>query len=135
MMKRRSTRRGPCAGGGKSAPAQSVVRVHSVRHAHARCRRLGLALEPHGADLLRSPVSRLRHARRRPPITDACLVPRGDLFLAAVVCSPLDLLARQYLFTAEAVEQMLVGLVAAHLLVLGTPEKANQLVLPKGAKP
>src|SRR5207249_2495572 len=91
---------------------------------HARCRLLGLALEPHGADLLRSPVSRLRHARRRPPITDACLVPRGDLFLAAVVCSPLDLLARQYLFTAEAVEQMLVGLVAAHLLVLGTPEKA-----------
>ena len=48
----------------------------------------------------------------------------GDLFLAAVVCSPLDLLARQYLFTAEAVEQMLVGLVATHLLVLGTPEKA-----------
>ncbi|MEO8098530.1 MAG: cytochrome c oxidase assembly protein [Acidobacteriota bacterium] len=48
----------------------------------------------------------------------------GVLFLAIVVCSPLDLLARQYLFTAEAVEQVLIGLVVAHLLVRGTPEKA-----------
>lgn len=48
----------------------------------------------------------------------------GDVFLSAVVCSPLDLLARQYLFTAEALEQMLIGLLAAYLFVLGTPENA-----------
>ncbi len=48
----------------------------------------------------------------------------GDVFLAAIVCSPLDLLARQYLFTAEALEQMLIGLLAAYLFVLGAPENA-----------
>lgn len=48
----------------------------------------------------------------------------GDIFLAVVVCSPVDLLARQYLFTAEALEQMLIGLLAAYLLVLGAPENA-----------
>ncbi len=53
----------------------------------------------------------------------ACFL-AGDIFLAIVVCSPLDLLARQYLFTAEAVEQMLIGLVATYLLVLGAPERA-----------
>jgi len=48
----------------------------------------------------------------------------GDVLLAAVVCSPLDLLAEKYLLTAEAVEQVLIGLVLTYLLVLGTPEKA-----------
>ena len=48
----------------------------------------------------------------------------GDVFLAVVVCSPLDFLARQYLFTAEALEQVLVGLLAAYLLVRGAPEIA-----------
>ena len=48
----------------------------------------------------------------------------ADVFLAAVVCSPLDLLARQYLFTAEALERVLIGLLAAYLFVLGTPENA-----------
>src|SRR5579864_5217216 len=48
----------------------------------------------------------------------------ADTFLAIVVCSPLDLLARQYLFTAEAVEQMTIGLVASYLFVLAVPEKA-----------
>src|SRR5579862_3777941 len=48
----------------------------------------------------------------------------GDVFLAVVVCSPLDLLARQYLFTAEALEQVFIGLLAAYLLVLGAPESA-----------
>src|SRR5260370_22884089 len=48
----------------------------------------------------------------------------ADTFLAIVVCSPLDLLARQYLFTAEAVEQMTIGLVASYLFVLSVPEKA-----------
>jgi cytochrome c oxidase assembly factor CtaG len=46
------------------------------------------------------------------------------LFLAVVVCSPLDLVAQQYLLTAEAIEQVLIGMVAAYLLVLGTPEEA-----------
>lgn len=46
------------------------------------------------------------------------------IILAMVVCSPLDLLARQYLLTAEAIEQVLIGLVVTFMLVLGTPEKA-----------
>jgi cytochrome c oxidase assembly factor CtaG len=48
----------------------------------------------------------------------------GEAFLAMLVCSPLDVLARQYLFTAEAAQQMLIVLVAAYLLVVGTPGKA-----------
>jgi putative membrane protein len=48
----------------------------------------------------------------------------GDVFLAVVACSPLDLLARQYLFTAEALERVLIGLLAAYLFVLGAPEKS-----------
>lgn len=48
----------------------------------------------------------------------------GEALLAIIVCSPLDLLARRYLFTAEAVEQMLLGLVASYLLVMGVPENA-----------
>jgi putative membrane protein len=47
----------------------------------------------------------------------------GDVFLGAVVCSPLDVCARQYLFTAESIEQVLIGLVATYLLVLGAPEQ------------
>ena len=47
----------------------------------------------------------------------------GEILLAVLVCSPLDLLARQYLFTAEAVEQVLLALVVPYLLVLGIPEK------------
>jgi cytochrome c oxidase assembly factor CtaG len=48
----------------------------------------------------------------------------GIVFLAVVVCSPLDLMARQYLLTAEAIEQMLIALVASYLFLLGTPESA-----------
>lgn len=48
----------------------------------------------------------------------------GDFLLATVVCSPLDLCARQYLVTAESIEQLLIGLVVPHLLVRGIPEKA-----------
>jgi putative membrane protein len=48
----------------------------------------------------------------------------GDILLATVVCSPLDLVARHYLLPAEAVEQLLIGLVVTYLLVLGAPEKA-----------
>ena len=47
----------------------------------------------------------------------------GDLFLAVVVCSPLDQLARHYLLTAEIIEQMLIAMVATYALVLGTPER------------
>jgi putative membrane protein len=46
----------------------------------------------------------------------------AELFLAAVVCSPLDLMARQYLLTAEAIEQILIALVASYLFVLSAPE-------------
>ncbi len=48
----------------------------------------------------------------------------GVLLLAAIVCSPLDILARQYLLTAEAVEQILIGLVVTYLLVSGLPARA-----------
>ena len=48
----------------------------------------------------------------------------GDVFLATVVCSPLDLLARQYLLTAEEVEQVLIALAATYLLVRGVPQSA-----------
>ncbi len=61
-------------------------------------------------------------ARLRPSRTLAWFL-AGDLFLAVVVCSPLDLCARQYLLTAETIEQMLIGLIAVYLLVLGTPQK------------
>lgn len=48
----------------------------------------------------------------------------GEILFAAVVCSPLDLLARQYLFTAEAMEQLLLALVVPYVLVRGVPERA-----------
>ncbi|HME05622.1 MAG TPA: cytochrome c oxidase assembly protein [Bryobacteraceae bacterium] len=48
----------------------------------------------------------------------------GVSLLAAVVCSPLDILARQYLLTAEAVEQILIALVVTYLLVKGLPAGA-----------
>ncbi len=47
----------------------------------------------------------------------------GEILLAAVVCSPLDVLARQYLLTAEAIEQLLLALVVPYLLVRGIPER------------
>lgn len=47
----------------------------------------------------------------------------GVFFFGVVVSSPLDVLARQYLFTAEAVEQVLISLVAGHLIILGMPVK------------
>jgi cytochrome c oxidase assembly factor CtaG len=52
----------------------------------------------------------------------------ADAFFVLVVCSPLDLLAHQYLLTAEAVEQMGIGLVASYLLVLGVPRSAVRLL-------
>ncbi len=45
----------------------------------------------------------------------------GVFLLAILVCSPLDLLAREYLFTANAIDQMLIGLVVPYLLVRGMP--------------
>lgn len=45
----------------------------------------------------------------------------AELFLATIVCSPLDLLARQYLFTAEAVERILIALIAPYLFLLSMP--------------
>jgi len=46
----------------------------------------------------------------------------AEIFLAVVVCSPLDLIARQYLLTGEAIEQLSIGLVASYLFTLGAPE-------------
>jgi cytochrome c oxidase assembly factor CtaG len=51
----------------------------------------------------------------------------GVGFIALVMCSPLDLLAREYLFTAYAIEQMLIGLVAPYLLVRGMPGKGVRI--------
>ncbi len=58
----------------------------------------------------------------------------GVVFIAVVVCSPLDLLAREYLFTAYAIEQMLIGLVAPYFLVRGMPGKGARIpMLPAWA--
>lgn len=47
----------------------------------------------------------------------------AEILLATLVCSPLDLLGRDYLLTAEALEQMLILLVASYLLLLGTSDR------------
>lgn len=49
----------------------------------------------------------------------------GEVFLAIVMCSPLDVLARRYLLTAEAIEQMSIGFVASYMFVLGAPERVR----------
>jgi cytochrome c oxidase assembly factor CtaG len=51
----------------------------------------------------------------------------GVVFLCMVLCSPLDLLAREYLFTAYAIEQLLIGLVTTGLLVRGMPEMGRRI--------
>jgi putative membrane protein len=43
----------------------------------------------------------------------------GDALLAVILCSPLDLLARNYLFTAEAIERIFLALTIPYLLVRG----------------
>ncbi len=45
----------------------------------------------------------------------------GIVLLATIVCSPLDVLAREYLFTAYAIEQMLIGIVVPYFLARGMP--------------
>lgn len=47
----------------------------------------------------------------------------GDALLALILCSPLDLLARDYLFTAEAVERVFVFFTVPYLLMRGFSEK------------
>lgn len=49
----------------------------------------------------------------------------AEALIAAVTCSPLDLLARQYLLTAEAVERVFLGLAAPYLLVLAIPRRSR----------
>ena len=63
----------------------------------------------------------------------------GNLLLALVLCSPLDLLARNYLFTAEAIERLLVALTVPYLLIRGVTEKMahrsrlDRIVIPYAA--
>jgi cytochrome c oxidase assembly factor CtaG len=52
----------------------------------------------------------------------------GDLLLAVVLCSPIELVARNYLFTAEAIERLIVGLTVPYLLVRGMTEKFGRRV-------
>ena len=60
----------------------------------------------------------------------------GDLLLALVLCSPLDLLARNYLFTAEAIERLLLVFIVPYLLIRGLTEKmAQRLRLDRIAVP
>ncbi len=51
----------------------------------------------------------------------------GVALFATIVCSPLDLLAREYLFTAYAIEQMLIGLVIPYFLVRGMRSKGVRI--------
>ena len=54
----------------------------------------------------------------------------GVLLLAVVLCSPLDLLARDYLFTAEAIERILLALTIPYLLVRGATERIAPFRIP-----
>lgn len=47
----------------------------------------------------------------------------GESVFIGVVCSPLDALAHEYLFTAEALERIAISQIATYLLVLGIREK------------
>jgi cytochrome c oxidase assembly factor CtaG len=49
----------------------------------------------------------------------------AEALILVVVCSPLDALARQYLLSAEAVERVLITLVAPCLLVLAIPPRSG----------
>lgn len=49
----------------------------------------------------------------------------AEVLLAAVVCSPLDVLASRYLFTAEAVERVLIALAAPYLFLLSMPPRLS----------
>jgi cytochrome c oxidase assembly factor CtaG len=54
----------------------------------------------------------------------------GAVLLAAILCSPLDLLARNYLFTGEAIERVLLALTVPYLFVRGTTEKVARIRIP-----
>lgn len=49
----------------------------------------------------------------------------AEFLLAATLCSPLDLLARQYLFTGEAVERVLIAQMVPYLLILSMPPRIS----------
>ncbi len=49
----------------------------------------------------------------------------AEALIMITVCSPLDALARQYLLSAEAIERVLVALVAPYLLVLAVPKQSG----------
>jgi cytochrome c oxidase assembly factor CtaG len=80
-----------------------------------------LAFLAHGA------VTRMRNGR------SLLWFGSGLALLATVLCSPLDLLARDYLFTAEAIERILLALIIPYLLVRGTEEKLARLRVPYAA--
>jgi len=45
----------------------------------------------------------------------------AEFLLASTVSSPLDVLAREYLFTAEAVERVVIGMAVPYLFILSMP--------------
>ena len=49
----------------------------------------------------------------------------AEFLLAATLCSPLDLLAREYLFTAEAMERVLIAQMVPYLLILSMPPRTS----------
>lgn len=48
----------------------------------------------------------------------------AQALILVTLCSPLDALARQYLLSAEAIERVLIALVAPYLLVLAVPRRS-----------
>jgi len=52
----------------------------------------------------------------------------AEALIMIVTCSPLDVLARQYLLTAEALERVIICLAAPYLLVLAIPRKRSPRV-------
>jgi cytochrome c oxidase assembly factor CtaG len=70
----------------------------------------------------------LRLARPRTPLKTSLFLSGVTLLLIDLV-SPLDLLACRYLFSAHVVQHMLLALIMAPLIVLGTPRQPVQAAL------
>jgi cytochrome c oxidase assembly factor CtaG len=54
----------------------------------------------------------------------------GDALLAVILCSPIDLMARNYLFTAEGIERIFLSLTVPYLLVRGATENIARVRIP-----
>lgn len=49
----------------------------------------------------------------------------AEVLLAVTFCSPLDVMARQYLFTGEATERVLIDMAAPYLFILSLPRQVS----------